>query len=175
VIPLARLRAGAFVIATLAALAGVISRVAIAKSDVGAFTGVEALGLSPGQLFGRATFDGIVNEGVSGIRMRVEQCGQPIYAVPIELKAVALVEASDRGYLGDRGYALTNVYHGQVRRPFSHLDRVLARNPLTPYRLDYFVRFYSPSNCVIDEQAYVEWADKILSLATKPPRSAERG
>jgi hypothetical protein len=170
VIPIAKLRAGAFVVVALAALAGVISRVAIAKSDGGTFVGVEALGLSPGHLFGRATFDGTVNEGVSGVKLRVEQCGQPIYAVPIELKAVAFVEAADRGYLGHPGYAVTNVYHKQIRRTFSHFDRVLARNPLTPYNLDYFLRFYSPSDCVIDEQAYVEWADGILDAAIKPSR-----
>jgi hypothetical protein len=65
---------------------------------------------------------------------------------------------------------VTNVYHKQIRRTFSHFDRVLARNPLTPYNLDYFLRFYSPSDCVIDEQAYVEWADGILDAAIKPSR-----
>jgi hypothetical protein len=169
VIPTARLRAVAFVIVALAALAGLISRVAIAKSgaDTATFVGIEALGLSPGQSFGRATFDGTVSEGVPGLRLRVEQCGEPIYAAPIELKAVAFVEAADRGYLAYPGYATTNVYHGQIRQTFSHLARVLARNPLTPYNLDYFVRFYSPADCVIDDQAYVEWADRILALAIR--------
>jgi hypothetical protein len=174
--PTTILRAVAFVVVALATLIGLISRLAIAKSgaDTATFRGVEALGLSPGQPFGQATFDGTVDEGVAGLRLRVKQCGEPIYAAPIELKAVAFVEAADRGYLNHPGYGVTNVYHGQVRQNFSHLARVLARNPLTPYNLDYFIRFYSPSDCAVDDQAYVEWADRILSLAIKPSSSAER-
>ena len=174
-IPTARFRAVAFIVVALAALTGLISRLAIDNSaETATFVGVEELGLSPGQSFGRATFDGTVNEGVAGVRLRVERCSEPIYATPIELKAVAFVAAADRGYLRNRGYVTTNVYHRKVRQTFSHLARVFARNPLTPYNLDYFIRFYTPSDCVVDDQAYVEWADMILSLAIKPTRSAER-
>jgi hypothetical protein len=166
------LRSFAFAVVALAALVGLASRLAIARSgaDMATFVGVEALNLSPGQPFGRGTFDGTVSEGVAGVRLRVEQCAEPIYAAPIELKAVAFVEAADRGYLSHPGYSTTNVYHGQVRQTFSHLARVFARNPLTPYNLDYFIRFSTPSSCALDDQAYVEWADRILGLAIRPPQ-----
>jgi hypothetical protein len=168
------LRSVAFAVAALAALVGLASRLAIARSgaDTAAFVGVEGINLSPGQPLGRAVFDGTVDEGVAAVRLRAEQCAEPIYAAPIELKAVAFVEAADRGYLGHPGYSTTNVYHGRVRPTFSHLARLFARNPLTPYNLDYFIRFYFPSNCVLDDQAYVDWANRILDLAVRPSRPA---
>ena len=170
--PPTRLRSVAFAIVALAAAVGLASRLAIARSDADAatFVGVEALNLSPGQPFGRAAFDGTVDEGVPGVRLRAEPCAEPIYAAPIELKAVAFVEAADRGYLSHPGYSTTNVYHGRVRGTFSHLARLFARNPLTPYKLDYFIRFYFPSNCAFDDQDYVDWANRILDLAIKPSR-----
>ena len=42
---------------------------------------------------------------------------------------------------------------------------------LTPYRLDYFIRFYVPSDCAIDDQAYIEWAEMILAMGTASPGS----
>ena len=40
------------------------------------FVGVEALNMSPGQPFGRGTFEGTVDEGVPGVRLRAGQCGR---------------------------------------------------------------------------------------------------
>ncbi len=152
------------------------SRLAIAGSGAEmAFVGVEALDMSPGQPFGRGTFEGTVDEGVPGVRLRAGQCDEPVFAAPIELKAVAFAEAADRGYLSHPGYSTTNVYHGQVRKTFSHLARVFARNPLTPYALDYFVRFYTPSHCLLDDQAYVEWAKALLDRAIRPSPPSVRG
>ncbi len=164
------LRFAVFAVVALAALVGLVSRLATAASggETATYVGVGALSLSPGQPFGRGAFDGTVDETVPAVRLRVERCAEPIYATPIELKAVAYVEAADDGYLSHVGYSTTNVYHGQVRRTFSHLARVLARNPLTPYNLDYFVRFYFPSTCVLEDEAYVDWANRILDLAIKP-------
>ena len=163
---LAELRAIAFVLVAVAVLVGLISRIATGPSGGASFAGVESLNLSPGQPFGRATFDGIAAEDVPSIRLRTKQCGEPIYAAPLKLRSVADVELADRAYLDHRGYGSTNVYRGQVRRTFSHLARVLARNPLTPYRLDYFIRFYVPSDCAIDDHAYIEWAEMILAMGT---------
>jgi hypothetical protein len=170
---LARLRAVAFVLVALAVLMGLISRIATVQSRDVSFAGVESLNLSPGQPFGRATFDGIVVKSIPSVRLKTEQCGEPIYAAPLQLRSVAEVELADRAYLDHPGYGATNVYRGQVRQTFSHLARVLARNPLTPYRLDYFVRFYTPSDCAIDDRAYVEWAGMILDMGTTSPRSGQ--
>jgi hypothetical protein len=167
------LRAVAFVVVALAVLMGLISRIAPGRSHVASFDGVESLKLSPGQPFGRATFDGIVVEDVPSVRLRTEQCDQPIYAAPLKLRSVAEVELADRAYLDHPGNGSTNVYRGQVRQTFSHLARVLARNPLTPYRLDYFVRFYPPSDCAIDNEAYIEWAEMILAMGTASPGSGQ--
>ncbi|HSV01343.1 MAG TPA: hypothetical protein VLI91_14680 [Roseiarcus sp.] len=172
--PPSGLRLAVFAVVALAALVGLVSRLAIAASDAGTatFVGVGALIMPAGQPFGRGTFDGTVDEGVPGVRLRAEPCAEPIYAAPIELKAVAFVEAADDGYLGHPGYSTTNVYHGRVRQTFSHLARVLARNPLTPYNLDYFIRFYVPPNCALDDEAYVDWATRILDLTIKPSQPA---
>jgi hypothetical protein len=164
------LRAVAFVLVALAVLTGVISRMATVRSRVASFDGVESLNLSPGQPFGRAIYDGIVVENVPSVRLKTKQCDEPIYAAPLQLRSIAAVELADRAYLHHPGYGSTNVYRGQVRQTFSHLARVLARNPLTPYRLDYFIRFYTPSDCVIDNQAYIEWAGMILAAGTAAPR-----
>ena len=170
---LAALRAIAFVLVALAVSMGLISRLATVRSGVASFAGVGSLKLSPGQPFGRATFDGIATENIPSVRLRTKQCDEPIYAAPLQLRSVAEVELADRAYLDHPGYGATNVYRGQVRQTFSHLARVLARNPLTPYRLDYFVRFYAPSDCAIDNQAYMEWAGMILDMGTTSPRSGQ--
>lgn len=170
---LARWRAAAFAVVALATAAGLISRIATAGPDAGSFAGVESLDLSPGQPLGSATFDGIAREDVASVRLRTTKCGEPIYAAPLQLRAVAEVDLADRAYLGRPGYDATNVYRGQVRKTFSHLARVLSRSPLTPFRLDYFVRFYAPAGCVIDDQAYVEWAGGILALGTKSPHPGQ--
>ena len=170
---LAGLRAIAFVLVALAVLTGLILRIATVRPGVASFAGVESLNLSPGQPFGRATFDGIAAEDVPSIRLRTKQCDEPIYAAPLQLRSVADVELADRAYLDHRGYGSTNVYRGQVRQTFSHLARVLARNPLTPYKLDYFIRFYAPSDCAIDDQAYIEWADMILAMGTASSGSGQ--
>jgi hypothetical protein len=173
--PLAGLRAVAFVLVALAVLIGLISRMTTGRSDAGAFAGVESLNLAPGQPFGSATFDGIAIEDVPSVRLKARQCDQPIYATPLQLRSVAEAELADRAYLGRPGYSATNVYRGQVHQTFSHFARVLARNPLTPYRLDYFVRFYAPSDCVVDDHAYVEWAAMILAMGTTSPRPSQGG
>jgi hypothetical protein len=169
------LRAVAFILVALAALIGLISRTATVRSVAAPFVGVEALNLSPGQQFGSATFDGIGRESVPSVRLRTKQCREPIYAVPMSLIAVADVELADRAYLDRPGYAATNVYHGQVRQTFSHFARAFARNPLAPYRREFFVRFYAPSGCAIDDQAYVEWAGMILAMGTPSPSSGQGG
>lgn len=171
----ARLRAVAFVVVALAVAVGLISRMTIPGPDAAWFAGVETLNLSPGQPFGRATFDGIDSESVPTVRLRSKQCDKPIYATPLPLRSVAEVELADRTYLDRPGYGATNVYRGQVRQTFSHFARVLARNPLTPHGLEYFVRFYAPSDCVIDDHAYVEWADMILAMGTTSPRPSQGG
>jgi len=173
--PPAGLRAVAFLLVALAVLIGLISRITTVRLDAALFAGVESLNLSPGQPFGRATFDGIASESVLSVRLRTKQCDEPIYAAPLQLRSVAEVELADRAYLGRPGYGEINVYRSQVRQTFSHLARVLARNPLTPYRLDYFVRFYAPSDCVLDDRAYVEWADMILAMGTTSPRPSQGG
>lgn len=170
---LAGLRAIAFVLVALAVLTGLISRTTTVRSGAASFAGVKSLNLSPGQPFGGATFDGIAAEDVPSIRLRTKQCDEPIYAAPLQLRSVADVELADRAYLDHRGYGSTNVYRGQVRQTFSHLARVLARNPLMPYQLDYFIRFYVPSDCAIDDQTYIEWADKILAMGTASPGSGQ--
>lgn len=110
---------------------------------------------------------------VPSVRLRTIHCGEPIFAAPMQLRAVAEVDLADRAYLGRPGYDATNVYRDEVRKTFSHLARVLARSPLTPFRLDYFVRFYAPSNCAIDDHDYVEWAQRILALGTKSPQPGQ--
>lgn len=171
--PSAGFRTAAFVLVALAVLVGLISRILIGRSDATAFAGVESLNLSVGQPFGRAIFDGIVSENVPSVRLRATQCDEPVFAAPLQLRSVAEAELADRTYLGHRGYGATNVYRGQVRQTFSHLARVLARNPLTPLELDYFVQFYTPSDCAIDDRAYVEWAGMILDMGTTSPRSGQ--
>jgi hypothetical protein len=160
--PVAALRAATFVVVALAASIGVILRVASGGPRGSWFPGVESLNFSPGQPLGSATFDGIADKGVRTVRLEAKQCGKPIYAAPLRLRAVAEVEVADRAYLGRPGYGVTNVYEGQVRQSFSHLARALARNPLTPGASDYYIRFYAPSDCAIDDRDYVEWAGKIL-------------
>ena len=172
---LAGLRAVALVVVALAALMGLVTRIAAVQSPVASFAGVESLNLSPGQPFGRATFDGIASEDVPSVRLRTKQCGEPIYAAPLRIRAVAEVELADRAYLDRPGYGVTNVYRGQVHQTFSHFARILARNPLTPYSLDYFIRFYAPSDCLIDDQTYVEWAAMILAVGTTSSRSGQGG
>jgi hypothetical protein len=112
---------------------------------------------------------------VPTVRLKAKQCDEPIYATPLQLKSVAEADLADRTFLSHPGYSETNIYRGEVRRTFSHLARVLSRNPLTPYKLDYFVRFYAPSDCVIDDQAYVEWAGMILAMGAAPPNRAQGG
>ena len=172
-VSVAGLRAIAFVLVASAVSLGLISRIATVRSAAASFAGIESLNLSPGQPFGRATFDGIAVEDVPSIRLRTKQCIEPIYAAPMKLRSVADVELADRAYLDHRGYGSTNVYRGQMRQTFSHFARVLARNPLTPYRLDYFIRFYVPSDCAIDDQAYIEWAEMILARGTTSPGSGQ--
>ena len=89
--------------------------------------------------------DGILSESFPTVRLRTKQCGEPNYAAPLQLRAVAEADLADRAYLGRPGYDATKVYRGHVRKTFSHFARVLAGNPLTPFRLDYFARFYAPS------------------------------
>jgi hypothetical protein len=173
--PVAKLRAVAFVAVALAVVVGLISRMTTARSDPAWFEGVERLRLSPGEPLGSATFDGVLTESVPTVRLRAKQCDKPIYATPLPLRSVAEVELADRTYLNRRGYGSTNVYRGQVRETFSHFARVLARNPLTPHGLDYFVRFYAPMECAIDDQAYVEWAGMILAMGTTSSRSGHDG
>ena len=183
--PLAGLRAVAFFLVALAVLVGLISRMTTARPDAAWFTGVESLNLTPGQPIGSATFDGIVIENVPSVRLKTKQCDEPIYAAPLQLRSVAEVELADLAYLGRPGYSATNVYRGQVRRTFSHFARVLAgtlsqlaralaRKPLAS-NIDYFVRFYAPSDCVIDDQTYAEWAGMILAMATTSPRPSQGG
>ena len=169
-------RAAAFTVVALSVLAGLASRIALARSsaDAPAFAGVESLNLDPGQRFGDGAFDGAVNEGVASVRLKSPACAGPVYAAPIELKAVAFVELADRAYLAHPGYTTTNVYRGRMRPTFSHFERVLARNPLIPYGVDYFVRFYTPPGCAIGDRAYVEWANLILDLAIRPSRPDQR-
>jgi hypothetical protein len=172
---LAGLRAAAFVLVALAVLMGLISRITIGRSNAASFAGVQSLDLTPGQPIGSATFDGIASEDVPSVRLVTRQCDAPIYATPLKLRSVAEADLADRVYLGRPGYGATNVYRGQVRQSFSHLARVLARNPLTPYRLDYFVRFYAPSSCVIDDQAYIEWAGAIPAMGTTSTGPSQGG
>ncbi len=144
------------------------------QTDVAPFAGVESLNLAPGQQFGGATFDGIAGgEDIPSIRLKTAQCGEPIYAAPLPLRAVAAVELADREYLSHPGYAVRDVFHGQVRPAFSYFARVLARNPLTSTRVDYFIRFYAPSGCAIDDRAYVEWAGMILAPGTASPPTGQ--
>ena len=119
--------------------------------------------------------DGILSESFPTVRLRTKQCGEPIYAAPLQLRAVAEVDLADRAYLGRPGYDATKVYRGHVRKTFSHFARVLARNPLTPFRLDYFARFYAPSDCVIDDHIYLEWAGMILAMGTKSSCPGQSG
>jgi hypothetical protein len=91
------------------------------------------------------------------------------------VRSVAVVELADRVYLDRPGYGVTNVYRGKVRQTFSHFARVLARIQLTPDKFDSFVRFYAPSGCVIDDQAYVEWAGMILAMGAAPQNPAQGG
>jgi hypothetical protein len=128
---------------------------------------VESIRLAAGDPLGVATFDGVESDSVPSMRLRTTACAEPIYAAPIELKAVAAANAADRSYLGRAGYASTNVYRGQVRPIFSHLSRVLARNPLVPYSTDYFVRFYYPADCAIGDGAFIDWAARILALTIR--------
>jgi hypothetical protein len=92
---IAGLRTVAFVVVALAALSGLISRMTKVRSEA-SFAGVESLNLSPGQPFGSATFDGIAGKRIATIRLRTKQCGEPIYAAPLQLRAVSEVELADR-------------------------------------------------------------------------------
>ena len=170
------LRTLAFIMIGLAAIVGLTTRIVIAnaRGPRVQFAGIQNLGLRAGQSIGNATFDGVEENDVPGVRLRTRQCNEPIFAVPILLIAVAVPEVSDRAYGSIPGYGKKDVYSGQVHGELSRFSKLFKRSFLETYNVgaSYFVRFYAPANCEIANETYVRWADAIL---TPGSRSAPAG
>jgi hypothetical protein len=137
------------------------------------FRGVESLDFSLGQSIGAAKFDGIVADSPAGLRLRLEPCGEPIFAAPMLLTDVTTTEVADRAYRKSPAYLSTDVYRGQIRKEFSHFSRLIARSLLETYNLEggYFVRFYAPADCRVENTSYIEWAEAILKAGSEPERA----
>ena len=137
------------------------------------FRGIEALDFSLGQPIGDAKFDEIVDDSPAGLRLRRDQCGDPIFAVPMLLTAATITQVADRVYKKSPAYLSTDVYRGQIHKEFSHLSRLIARGLLETYNLEggYFVRFYAPADCHVENTSYIQWAEAILKAGFEPERA----
>ncbi len=139
------------------------------------------LEMSLGDSIGNAVIDGVVNEPLEGLRLRLAQCGDPAFVVPIPILSVAAPQLVDRAY-GLPAYRSTDVYRGHIRDGFSHISRITSyvatrATALWPNELtigdDFYVRAYVPSDCIISTDAYVEWAAAVLKLGRKVARTGE--
>jgi hypothetical protein len=132
------------------------------------------LEMSTGDSIGNAVVDSVVNKPLEGLRLRLPQCGNPAFVVPIPILSVTDPQVLDRAY-GLPAYRSTDVYRGHIRDGFSHISRVtsyitaraaaLWSGPTISY--DFYVRAYVPSDCTISTAAYVEWAAAVLKLGRK--------
>jgi hypothetical protein len=164
----------AFIVIAAAVLAGLASRVVFPNPRAGGiwFAGIASMDLRVGQALGDGTFDGVEQEPIPALRLRTKLCSEPVFAVPLRLSAVAITQVADASYLRLGGYRSTDVYSANVRKNFSHLDRLLARAMLETAD-GFFVRFYAPSHCEIGDDAYVAMANAILNFGSIPEKAAE--
>ena len=127
---------------------------------------IQDLNRFAGQSIGGAILDGLEEKDIVSIRLRPGQCNEPVFAVPIPLTSVVVPDLADRAYGNIPGYTIINVYNGRVRGEFSRLPRLLARGLLGIHKVGaaVFVRFYAPTNCEIQNESFVRWADTILKL-----------
>jgi hypothetical protein len=152
-----------------ASLVGLASRLVKINVPVVEFQSPE---LRLGEAIGDATFDGIVENGPFGVRLRLTQCSDVVYGVPIAILHVATPQIANRAYGRSPLYRSTDVYRGQIREEFSYFSRLssfFAARFLNPDSVDisFFVRFYSPSDCDIGRSTYVLWAGAILKLESQ--------
>jgi hypothetical protein len=169
------LRTVAFAAVALAAIVGLATRIVIANSGGPPvqFAGTKSLDLRVGQSFGDATFDGVDEN--DALRLRLKQCNDYVFAVPILLTNIAIPELADRDYGRRPHYTHVEVYNGQLRREFSRLPKLIAHGILKRYNIDkgFFVQFYAPTDCDIPDGSYVRWANLILKPDSEPVEGAE--
>jgi hypothetical protein len=166
IIDLRALRVVALLVVAGASVAGLTFRIAMVDSGEsrGSFSGLLSLNLRLGQPIGDAIFDGIAEYGIPGLRLRLKQCEEPIFAVPLTLTSATGASLADRGYRKPAAYLSTDVYRGQIRKDFSHFSRLIAYLSESP-NFDggyFFVRFSAPTNCHVESEAYIGWAGTIL-------------
>ena len=128
--------------------------------------------MSLGDSIGNAVIDGVVNKPLTGVRLRLAQCGNPAFVFPISILSVSEQQVVDRAY-GLPAYRSTDVYRGHIRDGFSHISRITSYVATRAAALwsteqiiseDRYVRAYVPSDCIVSTDAYVEWAAAVLKL-----------
>jgi hypothetical protein len=169
------LRAIALLLVAGSSLAGLAFRISAIDSGQGhaQFPGLQGLNLRLGQPLGDAIFDGLTEESPAGLRLKLKQCEEPVIAAPMLLTAVAGCQVADRAYRTSPAILSTDVYHGRIRKGFTHFSRLIARGILDAYNGDdrYFVRFYAAEDCHVENAAYLDWAEAILSPGSKAGRA----
>lgn len=173
-----RIRTLAFILVGLAAITGLALRIVMANSHAPSvpFAGIESMDLAVGHPIADATFDGLNEDQISAVRLRLKQCRNPVFAAPMLLNAVAVPEIADQIYRKPT-YDRVDVYKGKLYRGFSRLSRIVSLIFLDSYnsQAGFFVRFYSPADCNIRRDSYIAWADLILKLGSKSEHAEETG
>jgi hypothetical protein len=172
------IRTVAFVTIALAVLGGLSVRIfrAIYFAPRTAFTELQPMNSSEGQSAGDAAFDVVDDDDFLVLRLRLKQCSEPVFAVPIPLMAVATPELADQRFLNSPHYYRFDVYDEKVWKELSYVSRVI-----TPYLIvtrnlldrNIFVRFYAPKDCNVPDTSYVGWADTILKHASNQNEANE--
>ena len=117
-------------IATLGAIAAAAVIHAGTRLEWKSAAGVEPVAfdarpLSLGDSIGNAVIDGVVNKPLTGVRLRLAQCGNPAFVFPLSILSVSEQQVVDRAY-GLPAYRSTDVYRGHVRDGFSHISRITS-------------------------------------------------
>jgi hypothetical protein len=138
------------------------------------FDDTRQLEMSLGDSIGNAVVDSVIRRPLTGVRLRLPQCGNPTFVVPMPILSVAVPQFADRAY-GLPSYRSTDVYRGHIRDGFSHISRMASYVAARVTALwsgptisdDYYVRAYVPSDCTVSTDAYVDWAAAVLRLGRK--------
>jgi hypothetical protein len=161
----------AFATAALAAICSLSSRIfmAIYFAHPTTFIDFRSLNLSDRQLAGDAAFDLVDDDDFVVVRLRLTECSEPVFAVPIPLVTVAAPDIADQRFLSSPHYHRLDVYDGRVSKGLSYFSRIIAPYLIVTRKVfdrNNFIRFYAPKDCNVPDTSYIRWADTILKQAS---------
>jgi hypothetical protein len=134
------------------------------------FIDFRSLNSSDGKLAGEAAFDRVDDDDFVVLRLRLSECSEPVFALPIPLMAVAAPDIADQRFLSSPHYRRFDVYNGRVSKGLSYFSRLIAPYLTVSGQIfdrNNFIRFYAPKDCDVPDASYVRWSDIILKRASK--------